>query len=158
MTLPSRSMTGPPLPPWLLKRPKSDAGIRAIPLFPTVAAALDALAGRALERGTYAPAELIFQTETGGPLHPSNFNRRIWQPAPHAAKLTKANGRHRYHFHDLRHTTISRLVAAGADIKLVQAIAGHSNPLITLKRYSHLLDQRLTVAADQYDPARAVDG
>src|SRR5436190_5051846 len=32
-------------------------------------------------------------------------------------------------------------------------IAGHSNPLITLKRYSHLLDQRLTHAASQYDPA-----
>ena len=33
------------------------------------------------------------------------------------------------------------------------AIAGHSNPLITLKRYSHLLDERLTAAAEQFDPA-----
>ncbi len=137
-----------------LKRPKSEAGIRSIPIFPSVQTALDALAARALERGTYAPAQLIFQTERGTPLHPSNLNRRIWQPALRQAKLANSEGKPRYRFHDLRHTCISRLVAAGADIKLVQAIAGHSNPLITLKRYSHLLDQRLTHAASQYDPAR----
>jgi integrase len=34
----------------------------------------------------------------------------------------------------------------------VQAIAGHSNPLITLKRYGHLLDDRLIQAADRFDP------
>lgn len=60
----------------------------------------------------------------------------------------------RYRFHDLRHTCVSRLVAAGADVKLVQAVAGHSDPLITLKRYSHLLDARVIEAAGRFDPAR----
>lgn len=46
------------------------------------------------------------------------------------------------------------MVAAGADIKLVQAVAGHANPMITLKRYSHLLDSRITEAAERFDPAR----
>jgi integrase len=59
-----------------------------------------------------------------------------------------------YRFHDLRHTCVSRLVAAGADVKLVQAVAGHSNPLITLKRYAHLRDARVGEAADRFDPAR----
>jgi integrase len=59
-----------------------------------------------------------------------------------------------YRFHDLRHTCVSRLVAAVADVKLVQAVAGHANPLITLKRYSHLLDSRVTEAAERFDPAR----
>jgi len=53
-------------------------------------------------------------------------------------------------------TPISRLVASGADIKLTQTIAGHSNPLITLKRYSHLLDQCLTQPAQQFDPWRSI--
>jgi len=136
-----------------LKRPKSEAGIRTIPIFPSAQTALRALAARGLERGTYAPHELILQTERGTPLHPSNFNRRVWQPALRSATLATPEGRPIYRFHDLRHTCISRLVAAGADIKLVQAIAGHSNPLITLKRYSHLLDDRLTAAAKRYDPA-----
>jgi integrase len=136
-----------------LKRPKSEAGIRSIPLFKSVETALAVLAARAIERGIYAPAELIFQTERGTPLHPSNYNRRIWQPALRHAHLVNEHGKTIYRFHDLRHTTISRLVAAGADIKLIQQIAGHSNPLITLKRYSHLLDHRLTDAATRFDPA-----
>jgi len=61
---------------------------------------------------------------------------------------------HGYRFHDLRHTCVSRLVAAGADVKLVQAVTGHASPLITLKRYSHLLDTRISEAAERFDPAR----
>ncbi len=116
------------------------------PLFPSVDLALQALAARALERCRYAPGELIFATARGTPLHPSNLSRRIWAPA-----LTRA-GLSGYRFHDLRHTCVSRLVAAGADIKLVQAIAGHASPLITLRRYSHLLDACVTEAADRFDP------
>ena len=133
-----------------LKRPKTDAGIRSVPLFGSVDEALRELAARAVERGRYAPDELIFATIHGTPLHESNFNRRVWHPALERAGL----GDDGYRFHDLRHTCVSRLVAAGADVKLVQAVAGHSNPLITLKRYSHLLDARLSEAADRFDPAR----
>jgi hypothetical protein len=47
-----------------------------------------------------------------------------------------------------------RLVGAGADAKLVRAVAGQASPVITLKRYSHLLDSRIGEAADRVDPAR----
>jgi len=134
----------------VLKRPKTDAGVRAVPLFPSVDVGLRELAARAVERGRYAPAELIFGSMLGTPLQPSNFRQRVWGPALDRAGLGEAG----YRFHDLRHTCVSRLVAAGADIKLVQAVAGHSNPLITLKRYSHLLGDRITEAATRFDPAR----
>ena len=120
-----------------------------MPLFPSVDAALRELSARALERGRYAPDELVFGSMRGTPLHPSNFRRRVWDPALRLAGL-EAEG---YRFHDLRHTCVSRLVAAGADVKLVQAVAGHANPLITLKRYSHLLDARVTEAAARFDPS-----
>jgi integrase len=139
----------------ILKRPKSQAGIRAVPIFASVGHAVDTLAARAVEHGIYAPEQLLFQTWNGGPLHASNFNRRHWQPALTRAGLVGAEGRPRYRFHDLRHTCISRLVAAGADIKLIQQVAGHANPLITLTRYSHLLEQRITEAAERYDPLRS---
>jgi integrase len=133
-----------------IKRPKSEAGVRAVPLFASVDDALRAIAARAVERGRYAPDELVFATVRGTSLHESNFNRRVWRPALEHAGLAHL----RYRFHDLRHTCVSRLVAAGADVKLVQAVAGHASPLITLKRYSHLLDTRIAEAADRFDPAR----
>ena len=133
-----------------MRRPKTDSGVRSVPLFPSVDVALGEVAARAVERGRYAPAELVFGSMRGTPLQPSNFRQRIWDPALRRAGL-EGEG---YRFHDLRHTCVSRLVAAGADIKLVQAVPGHANPLITLKRYSHLLDARVTEAAERYDPGR----
>ena len=88
-----------------------------------------------------------------GPRHAParvELHRRVWRPALEHVGLAQLG----YRFHDLRHTCVSRLVAAGADVKLVQAVAGHASPLITLKRYSHLLDTRISEAADRFDPAR----
>lgn len=133
-----------------LRRPKTDSGVRSVPLFPSVEAAFRELAARAVERGRYAPEELVFASIRGTPLQPSNFRQRVWDHAVRLAGLESEG----YRFHDLRHTCVSRLVAAGADVKLVQAVAGHANPLITLKRYSHLLDARVTEAAKRFDPAR----
>lgn len=133
-----------------LKRPKTEAGSRSVPLFSSVRSALEDMAARALERDRYAPDELVFATTRGTPLHESNLNRRTWHPALRRAGLVGAG----YRFHDLRHTCVSRLVAAGADVKLVQAVAGHSSPTITLSRYSHLLDARISEAADRFDPTR----
>ena len=135
-----------------LRRPKTDSGIRSVPLFSSVEAAFRELAARAVERGRYAPEELVFGSMRGTPLQPSNFRQRVWDPALRLAAL-EGEG---YRFHDLRHTCVSRLVAAGADVKLVQVVAGHANPLITLKRYSHLLDARVTEAATRFDPAEAM--
>jgi integrase len=133
-----------------LRRPKTDSGVRSVPLFPSIDTAFRELAARAVERGRYATEELVFGSMRGTPLHESNFNRRIWRPALGHAGLAGFG----YRFHDLRHTCVSRLVAAGADVKLVQAVAGHASPLITLKRYSHLLDSRISEAAGRFDPAR----
>jgi integrase len=41
----------------------------------------------------------------------------------------------------------------GADVKLVQAVAGHANAAITLNRYTHLSDARIAEAAARFDPA-----
>jgi integrase len=105
-----------------LRRPKTESGIRAVPLFPSVHAAFRELSARAVERGRYAPDELVFASIRGTPLQPSNFRQRIWDLALRLADLDGEG----YRFHDLRHTCVSRLVA---DVKLVQAVAGHANPL-----------------------------
>ncbi|MEJ9078197.1 tyrosine-type recombinase/integrase [Gordonia malaquae] len=42
------------------------------------------------------------------------------------------------HPHELRHTAASLAIAAGANIKAVQAMLGHARASITLDRYGHL--------------------
>jgi integrase len=142
----------------VLKAPKSDAGKRSIPVFPSVETALQALAARAVERGRYAPDELIFPTSAATALHDSNFRRRVWEPALRTVGLSEQDEEGRWHpryrLHDLRHTCASRLIAEGCrDVKLIQALIGHSNAAILLNRYSHLTDDRVTEAASNYDPA-----
>jgi integrase len=145
-----------------LKRPKTDAGNRSVPLFASAEVAMRELAARAFARGRFADEQLVFPTERGTPLDGSNFNHAVWSKALRRAGLGEwtvdGNGkqrwRNRYRFHDLRHTAVSRLVAEGADVKLVQAVAGHSKSSLTLDRYTHLTDERVREAARRFDPAR----
>ena len=52
-------------------------------------------------------------------------------------------------FHSLRHTYVTRLVHSGLDVKLVQHLARHSTPVLTLGRYTHvdMSDAALAVKA-----------
>ncbi|MGH3041342.1 MAG: tyrosine-type recombinase/integrase [Gaiellaceae bacterium] len=61
-----------------LKRPKTDAGIRSVPLFASAEAAMRELAARAFARGRFADNELVFATGRGTPLDGSNFNSLVW--------------------------------------------------------------------------------
>jgi integrase len=145
-----------------LKRPKTDAGLRSVPLFPSAEGAMRELAARAFARGRFADDQLVFATERGTPLDGSNFNHLVWSKALQHAGLGewavdrsgKRRWKNSYRFHDLRHTAVSRLVAEGADVKLVQAVAGHSKASLTLDRYTHLTDERVREAAKRFDPAR----
>ena len=68
-------------------------------------------------------------------------------PALVAAKLAGIR------WHDLRHHTLSALIAEGADIKLLQAVAGrahHDDP----RGLRHVMTERVEGAAKLYDPLR----
>ena len=57
--------------------------------------------------------------------------------------------------HDMRHTSASLLVAAGAPIKAVQSQLGHSSAKMTLNRYSHLYPDDLDALAGHLDAVRS---
>lgn len=44
--------------------------------------------------------------------------------------------------HQLRHTYITELILSGANVKTVQYLAGHASPIVTLKIYTHLMENR----------------
>lgn len=53
---------------------------------------------------------------------------KLW-PAPQARRIR---------FHDLRHTTATLLLKAGAPLAVVQRILRHPSPTITIEIYGHL--------------------
>jgi len=81
--------------------------------------------------------ELVFTSATGAPLRSSNFHRRVWGPAVTESGLGDLVP------HDLRHTAASLAISAGASVKAVQRMLGHSSAQVTLDRYSHLFDDDL---------------
>ena len=91
--------------------------------------------------------DLVFGTVVGTPEHPGNWERREFKRALKLAGLEGA-----FRFHDLRHFAVSTLIEQRADVKLLQAVAGHSSATVTLDVYAHLMADRVTEAAALYDP------
>ena len=120
-------------------QPKTRGSRRTLSLPQPVLAALAAhLADR--------PGELVFTSPDGEPLRRSNFHGRVWVPAVRAAGLVPTP-----RFHDLRHTHVALLIAAGVPVKAIQERLGHASIVMTMDRYGHLLevvDEQLLAALD----------
>ena len=81
----------------------------------------------------YEDRGLLFATNTGGPINPSNLRKRSLASLLKKAKLP------RIRFHDLRHTCATLLLVQGTHPKYVQELLGHATVAITLDTYSHVL-------------------
>lgn len=79
-----------------------------------------------------------------------NWRRRVWMPALQAAGLDEAG----VTIHSLRHTFASWAIAAGCDVKTLQAQLGHASAAITLDVYAGLWPERLGEVADAVGAAR----
>lgn len=90
-------------------------------------------------------SRLVFTSSTGQPLRSPNFLRRVWKPAVADVGLGDLVP------HDLRHTAASLAISAGASVKAVQRMLGHSSAQITLDRYTHLFEDDLESLAESMD-------
>jgi len=52
-----------------------------------------------------------------------------------------------FRFHDLRHFSVTTLIAAGVDVRTVAERHGHARATMTLDRYAHALPERDREAA-----------
>lgn len=117
-------------------QPKTESGWRTI-LLPDMAveAIRDALRWkkeRKLRLGPkYRDSGLLFVSEFGRPLNPSNVRNR--DHLPRLARL----GLPRFRIHDLRHFHATHLVAAGVDYRTVGDRMGHKSPSFTIATYAH---------------------
>ena len=94
---------------------------------------------------TLSGDRLVFASSTGKPLRSPNFLRRVWKPAVADVGLGDLVP------HDLRHTAASLGISAGASVKAVQRMLGHSSAQITLDRYTHLFEDDLEGLAESMD-------
>jgi integrase len=94
--------------------------------------------------------ELVFTTRRGAALRLRNWRNREFGKAVKAAKLDGLG----LTPHKLRHTAASLAIAAGADVKVVQAMLGHATATMTLDRYGHLFPDRLDEVAEAMNAAR----
>lgn len=78
--------------------------------------------------------ELVFTSAKGGVVRMENFKKRQFRAACEAVDGLPS-GLIPY---DLRHTAASLAIRSGANIKVIQAMLGHSSATLTLDRYGHL--------------------
>jgi integrase len=132
------------------KVPKTKHGKRTISLPANAVAALRERRRKVLETrmvmglGKADVDTLVFTDPDGSIIGPSKFTLR-WRDACAALDLP------RVHFHALRHTHASALIAAGLDVVLIARRLGHASPAVTLNVYGHLFKR------DDRDAARAIE-
>jgi integrase len=138
-------------------RTKTDRGRRTIGLDPVTVATLKRERKRQKENQValgagWANAErgLVFTEPDGCPLDPESVAKRF------VRRVERVGGLPRLRFHDLRHTHVAHLIAAGEIPLLITRRLGHASSSFTMDRYGHLFPDADSGAASAV--AAMVDG
>lgn len=133
---------------WELAVPKTEAGVRTIPLPATVLDALQEHRRRQLERQLAAPiwdgTGFVFTTSGGTPIHQRNASR--WWYA-----LLKEAGVPRRRMYASRHTAATLLLEQGVPLEVVSAILGHASLSITADIYAKVTQDAKRRALATFD-------
>ena len=137
---------------FVLGEPKTKKSRRTIRLTVGAVQALRDHLTRQLEEmervgSLYAPGGIIFATEVGTIINPSNLRNRSFKPLLGLAGLRPIR------FHDLRHTCATLLLGKDVNPKIVSEMLGHASVSITLTIYSHLLPDMQEKAAKALEEA-----
>lgn len=117
------------------KSPKSRAGNRTVPTLTEETA--DRIAEMIGNRGL-GPDDYLFGAPNGGPMLPSNFRRRVFNPAVEKAGLAAPHPTP----HALRHTAVAHWIASGATEEVVKIALwlGHRQLSTVHRFYGHLIE------------------
>jgi integrase len=92
---------------------------------------------------------LIYDPKTGKQVDDNTW-RRAWISACKKAGIAG------YRFHDLRHTGLTYMAVAGATIKELQAVAGHTTPAMAM-RYQEVASSHLAQVVQNLDALISAD-
>jgi integrase len=99
--------------------PKTAAGRRSMTLPPSVATELRVHVAYSVS------SRYVFPAPKGGPLRAADWRKGVWHPAVEAARLAPLRP------HDLKHTGVALLAAAGVDPSEIARRAGHTSVALT---------------------------
>lgn len=88
-------------------------------------------------------SDLLFTNRNGGPVRHQTFYREHW-----VKRCTAHLPEPRPRIHDLRHSHVAWLIAAGVSLPVIQARLGHEKITTTIDVYGHLLPDLQVAAAD----------
>ncbi len=94
--------------------------------------------------GSWKELNLVFPSNAGTPLTPSNIRRAF-------RKVLKASSVPKIRFHDLRHTAASLMLNHGVPVLIASRRLGHSKASITMDVYGHLMPNKQEEAAELLD-------
>jgi len=117
-----------------VRRSKTDAGLRSIPMNDDAYAAVLELWERAKGFGGTSPEHFLFPACEHGHIDPER-SQKSWRTA--WRKLTQAAGLKGFRFHDCRHHAITELAESQASDATIMALAGHVSRKM-LEHYSHV--------------------
>jgi integrase/recombinase XerC len=114
-------------------------------IVPVGAKANEALGAYLEERGALKEGEPIFVNSLGGRLTARSVGRLMKRYTRQSGIFRKVSP------HSLRHTFATHLLDAGADIREIQEMLGHSS-LSTTQRYTHISMGKLMEVYDKAHP------
>jgi len=114
-------------------------------IVPVGTKALEALKAYVEERGVPRGEEPLFTNSSGGRLTTRSVGRLVKKYTRHSGIFRRVSP------HSLRHTFATHLLDAGADIREIQEMLGHSS-LSTTQKYTHVSMGRLMEVYDKSHP------
>ena len=121
--------------------PKTDRSRRTVALTPQATEALRMQQVRQNLEGSAGTLDLVFTSSRGTALFDSNI-RRHWQ------KVSSKLGLPPMHWHDLRHSAATIMLAQGVPIEVVSRVLGHASIRITADIYGHVSPEAHREATD----------
>ncbi len=102
-------------------------------------------------------SDLIFVTQSGAPIDPSNTRKLVQRVAVDAGVADEGRGGSTLSPYDLRHSATSLLSAAGVPPERLADLLGHRDTRMVFKHYRHPVTPTISVAVTTWRRPWAAD-
>lgn len=142
--------------------PKTDSGVRTIPMTTDVYKALIKQRQNQLLKGWRTNVEIggysdfVFSTKNRNPIMPSAVNNLLLNIVNKYNSTVGEIELPHISAHNLRHTGCTRMAESGIDPKVLQYIMGHSKISVTMEVYNHISAERNRKEMDKMEKIRLI--